>query len=367
MAVRYGLPPDVISTYQDSYHGWAIKRGRPAVAVCEDCHNAHNIGSALDPASSIHKSNVVRTCARCHPNANVKFAASYTHVLARGRRMVHDWIRIVYIWLIVVVLGAMGLHNFVIMARELREHLRRHRSRPAVERMNGNEVIQHSVLTVAFVILAVTGFALRFPDSWWVRILTDAGMTEKVRQFTHRACAVVLMGAALYHLLYLAFTERGRMLRRARLPRLCDVSEALANVAYYVGFRKERVAFARYDYTQKAEYWALIWGTGIMSLTGLVLWFPTLATSWLPAWVVRACEVVHFYEAILAAAAVVIWHFFFVIFLPRAYPMSWVWITGRMEKEEWEQQHGREADETGRMPRLLPGEQAGPGGDSADA
>ncbi|MFH0883166.1 MAG: hypothetical protein V2A56_09300, partial [bacterium] len=71
-----------------------------------------------------------------------------------------------------------------------------------------------------------------------------------------------------------------------------------------------------------------------------ILWFPDVVTHMLPAWVVRVGEVVHFYEAILAVSAIIIWHFFFVILLPREYPMSWIWITGRQPKEDWDAHHG---------------------------
>jgi len=45
---------------------------------------------------------------------------------------------------------------------------------------------------------------------------------------------------------------------------------------------------------------------------------------------VRVSEVIHFYEAILAVSAILVWHFFFVIVKPGTYPMSWIWLSGRM-------------------------------------
>jgi hypothetical protein len=39
--------------------------------------------------------------------------------------------------------------------------------------------------------------------------------------------------------------------------------------------------------------------------------------------------VVHFYEAVLATLAIVVWHFYFVIFDPLVYPMDTAWLTGR--------------------------------------
>ena len=340
MAARYGLPEDVVVSFLDSYHGWAVQRGGIAAAVCEDCHGKHNIRSRLDPESSIHPDNVVETCRRCHPNSNPQFAASYTHVLARNRRMVHDWVRIIYVWLIVVVLGAMALHNLIIYFHELRRDYRHKKGLQSVRRWNRAEIGQHMVLLITFVMLALTGFALRSPTTWWVDILSELGLNEERRRLTHRVMAFLMVAASFYHLYYMLFTKRGRSHLKALIPRWSDAKDAAANIGYHVGIRRRHPEFATYDYTQKLEYWALIWGTAIMSISGVVLMYPDVVTQWFPSWIVRVGEAVHYYEAILAVSAVVVWHFFFVILLPREYPMSWIWLTGRQPKEEWLAHHG---------------------------
>ncbi len=356
MAVRYGLPPEVVQSYVDSYHGWAIKRGGKAVAVCEDCHNTHDIRSRLDPKSSIHPDNVVATCGRCHANSNPRFAASYSHVLARDKKMIHDWVALVYWILIPLVLGGMLIHNLVIYVHDLKIHYQKTKREPAVKRMTTSEVWQHIILAVCFIMLGITGFALRFPESWWVDLLAAGGMTEELRRILHRVFAMILVATSFYHLFYLLFTGRGRLVGKAMFPKPKDALEALQNMMYYMGLRKKAPVFGMYDYTQKAEYWALIWGQIVMTITGFILMFPEVTTAFTPAWVVRVSETFHFYEAILAVSAIAIWHFFFVIFIPREYPMSWIWITGRMPKHQWEHHHGREPEETGKQPELLPGE-----------
>jgi hypothetical protein len=42
---------------------------------------------------------------------------------------------------------------------------------------------------------------------------------------------------------------------------------------------------------------------------------------------------VHFYEAVLATLAIVVWHFYSVIFDPDVYPMETAWMTGVSVKE----------------------------------
>ena len=62
----YDLPVDQLALYQTSEHGRALARGDQRVAVCSDCHGAHDILPPDDPSSSIHRINVPRTCGRCH-------------------------------------------------------------------------------------------------------------------------------------------------------------------------------------------------------------------------------------------------------------------------------------------------------------
>lgn len=76
-----------------------------------------------------------------------------------------------------------------------------------------------------------------------------------------------------------------------------------------------------------------------MGITGFILWFPTIVGNWAPTWLIKVSELIHFYEAILATLAIVVWHWFFVIFHPREYPMSLTWIDGKMTLETYRHHH----------------------------
>ena len=346
LIAKYGIPAGVVESYLDTYHGWAIARGSGIVASCTDCHNVHEIRARQDPASSIHPANVTETCGRCHPKSNPTFAQSYSHAGALKARGYHGIAKLVYLFLIGIVLGGMALHNFIVARYEMAKYLRHREAEPYVVRWSSAERMQHLVLLSSFIALAITGFALRFPTAWWVD-LVGLGGRETVRANLHRSFAVILTVVSVYHIVWVLVARRGRFALRSMAPRGSDLVEALQNMAFHLGWRKERPAFGAYDYTQKAEYWALVWGTWVMALTGFILWIPTLATNWLPAWTVRVAEVVHFYEAILAVSAIVIWHFFYVIFMPSEYPMSTIWLNGRMSAKEWKETHRREYLETG--------------------
>jgi cytochrome b subunit of formate dehydrogenase len=335
---KYGITGGVVESFLDSYHGWAIDRGSELVANCTDCHNIHEIRSVIDPESSIHPANVTATCGRCHEGSNPTFAQSYTHAGALKARGYHGWARLIYLYLIGVVLGGMAIHNLVVARHELRSYLRRRRNEPSILRWRSAERFQHLVLLLSFFGLAVTGFALRFPDAWWVRVL-GLGGNETIRANLHRVLACVMVAVFVYHAVWVIITRRGRSALGGLAPRASDVVHLFQNMGFHLGLRRERPAFELFDYTQKAEYWAVVWGTLIMGLTGFVLWFPTLVTGWLPAWVVRVSEVVHFYEAVLAVSAIIIWHLFYVVFLPSQYPMSTIWLNGRMPVDEFKEMH----------------------------
>jgi cytochrome b subunit of formate dehydrogenase len=253
----------------------------------------------------------------------------------------------------------MFLHNLLLYLHDLRRHYREQRHEPAVRRMSPFDVWLHVALLVTFLTLALTGFALRFPETWRAQLLSKIGLSEEARKILHRAMAVGLVVTSAVHLIQIAVTRRGRLFIRAMFPRFADVGDVVATLRHALGLRPKAPSYDAFDYTQKAEYWALIWGTIVMSLTGFVLWFPAIATRWVPAWAVRMCETIHFYEAILAVAAIFIWHFYFVVFKQGTDPMSWTWITGRMPLAEWQHHHGRAAADD-RSQELAPPADAAP-------
>lgn len=342
MVAKYGFQVEVIGSYLDSYHGWATRGGYVLAASCSDCHTSHMILPASDTASSIHSANLVGTCGTCHEGAGAEFALSYTHAATSyTTNPLNQLIRKTYLGLIAVLVGGMLLHNLVIMRHYLLRRRREARAAGAVLRLDRIQRAQHLVTIVSFLLLVVTGFALRFPEAWWVRQMSGLGMTEPVRSTLHRICGVLLVLVGISHILYVAIVKRGRAEFRAMIPGRQDIREFVASMRYYLRASPNRARFGRYNYAQKAEYWALIWGTVVMALTGFVLWFPTVAVKMLPPISVTISQTIHYYEAWLATLAIAVWHFFFVFFYPGEYPMSWTWLSGKMPKRVARRHHAR--------------------------
>jgi cytochrome b subunit of formate dehydrogenase len=180
---------------------------------------------------------------------------------------------------------------------------------------------------VSFVVLVYSGFALKYPESWWA-IMLQFGDNE-ARGLVHRVAAVGLMGACLFHFGHIAVSARARGQMAAFLPKVADFREFGHRIAYNLGRRESPPAPVRVGYVEKLEYWAALWGTAITAITGLILWFENWTLTYLPGWVPEAATVLHFLEAILATLAILIWHFYFVIYDPAVYPMDMTWLTGK--------------------------------------
>ena len=344
---KYGMPTQRLSSYDDSYHGMAIKAGSRNSASCISCHNAHDILPSSNPKSSIHEDNLTKTCGRCHFNATANFAKSYTHQInvsgpqKSNVRKANDIISTIYIIFIILVIGGMMIHNAIIFIKHVRDRYHEQKEKKFVIRFSRSEILQHLRLTISFTVLVITGFALRFPDSWWVNLLSYFGMTEIVRAIIHRAASVLFVYTIIQHMGYLFFTRRGKQYFKDMIPNITDFQELVHTMKYYLGIVNEEPRYGRFDYTQKAEYWALVWGGFIMCFTGFILWFPAYFTGFMPAWVVKISETVHYYEAWLATLAIFFFHFFMVIGHPEEYPMNISFITGKLSEDIAKQRYPR--------------------------
>jgi formate dehydrogenase gamma subunit len=343
---KYNLPPDRVRTFFDSYHGLAAQYGSTLAANCASCHGVHRILPSSDPASTINKANLAVTCGKCHPGATDKFAQSKIHVDSASARAgdgmgerINWWVRRIYLALIVGTIGLMLAHNGLLFARKVAARYRA--AELSVLRMNFSERVQHFTLAVSFMVLAVTGFALKFPDSWVAKML---GSNEMFRRWTHRIAGVVLLAAGVYHLWYILATKEGRQLVKGLLPATKDLGDLADNARYLGGLTREKARIGRFGYAEKMEYWAVIWGTIIMGVTGLMIWFKMDVTRFLPRWAVDVALTIHYYEAILACLAIVVWHFYHVIFDPDVYPLNWACWNGKVSKHWQEEEHPLERD-----------------------
>ncbi len=330
---KFGLPTNRIKSFQDSYHGLAGKAGDLKVANCASCHGWHDVLPSNDPNSSVNEKNLTQTCGKCHAGIQTNFIKGKIHGGKTAEQPVLiRWVKLFYLILIPLLIGGMLFHNFADYIRKaffssgLDAGVPPHEV--SVLRMNLNERIQHGFLLTAFITLAYSGFALKHPDHWWALPFQLAG-GEMLRKGIHRWTALAFVITALMHFAYMVGTRRGRFILRHRLlPKIRDVFDPFNHLLYNLGWSKSKPNLHYPSYIEKMEYWALLWGSIIMVLTGGLLVFNNITLKYLPMWVNELATLVHYYEAILACLSILVWHFYWTIFDPDVYPMNKSWLTG---------------------------------------
>ena len=342
---KYGISSGRLTSFIDSFHGLKTKAGDYRVANCASCHGVHRILPSTDPTSSIHPDNLQQTCGECHPGISSALASTAIHgVGGQGlRTKAADIVKVVYVVAIVFIIGLMAIHWLIDLIRQIVLVMKK----PQVRRMRIGELWQHHLLMVSFIVLVITGFALRFDESWLTKLLFGWERGFELRGLIHRISAVVMIFVTVWHFFYL-FTRRGRTFLREMMPKFYDFRDFVQRILFNLGLSKKTPRFKQFSYIEKAEYWALIWGTAVMILSGILLWFDNFFVRFLPKGVLDVALVIHYYEAILATLAIVIWHFYSTIFNPHVYPMNPSWITGKMPRDMFEHEHPEvEAEEIG--------------------
>ncbi|MBM3153626.1 MAG: hypothetical protein FJZ96_15725 [Chloroflexi bacterium] len=195
--------------------------------------------------------------------------------------------------------------------------------------------IEHLVMLLTFTTLGLTGLPQKFPLSGISLFLVDLlGGIETVRAIHHTA-AIVMMFGAIYHLLMMGYMIFVRRVRMTMLPTLQDVKDGWQALLYNIGLSKTYPQMGRYTFEEKMEYWAFVWGTVIMGLSGFMMWNPVTTARFLPGEVIPAAKAAHGGEALLAALAIIIWHMYGV-HIKRFNKAMW---TGRQTEAEMLHEH----------------------------
>ncbi len=332
---RFNMPRDTLVSYESSFHGLALKSGRETVANCASCHGVHNIFPPDDPRSTINPKNLPKTCGKCHAGAGRSVTLSRVHwVEGQQEPKAVQWVRVGYAIVIPLVIGLMLLNvggdwlRKMVLLRFRPGHTPVLRPRMSRFRMPRSERLQHALLMITFTVLAWSGFALVYPDQWWSRPLSMWETDWPVRGTVHRIAAGAFVALCLLHVFELMVNRESRRRWKTVLPRHRDIPEAVGMFAYNVGLRSFPPMIWPQSWIAKMEYWALVWGAFIMSVTGSLLWANTFFLHWLSKQWFDVATAIHFYEALLATLAIVVWHFYYVMFDPEVYPMNPAWLTG---------------------------------------
>lgn len=216
------------------------------------------------------------------------------------------------------------------------------------------ERIEHFILILSFTTLGVTGLVQKFALAAVSQaIIAGLGGIETTRIIHHIAAAVFLM-EAVYHFGAMGYKLLVQNKKATMMPGIKDGVDAVDWVKHNLGISDKAPKMPRYNFMEKMEYLALIWGLVVMALTGLMLWNPIFVTRYLPGVWIPAAKAAHGGEALLAVLAIIIWHFYNV----HIKHWNWAMFKGTMSHEEMVEEHGEELDEiqSGRLPGPPPAE-----------
>ena len=195
--------------------------------------------------------------------------------------------------------------------------------------------IEHLTMLLSFTALGLTGLVQKFafnPTSQF--LMGILGGIDQVRGIHHVAAIVLILGS-VYHLVLLGYNLYVLRMRMTMLPVIKDALDALYALLYNIGLRKTRPQMGRFTFEEKAEYWAFVWGTVVMAVTGFIMWNPITAAKLMPGEIIPAAKAAHGGEAVLAVLAIILWHMYgvHIKFFNKA-----MW-TGKLTEKEMLHEH----------------------------
>lgn len=359
---------DPVASFVRSFHGKAALLGDQATANCIDCHvrpdqNAHLMLGPDQPASAVHVSRIANSCrsTECHPGADKSIAATAMHLDLPTARGTIDYviaaafILITFIsfapsaLIVLLELGQLvvGRHwHGAAALRQLAEEVAAHpQGRRRLARFSFVQRIQHWVLGILFVLLAITGFPMKFPEAAWAeQTIRALGGLEIARLIHHWAGLGLVVGFGV-HLVHIAWMTIRRAASRDEHGKHVGIWNAVLGLpmviqpsdfgrvgglfAYLFGLRKDRPIFGRFSASEKFEYFGVLWGSTLLGITGLMLWGEQITSYFLGGRVFNIASIIHTYEAFLAIIHVGILHMFNVILAPAVFPLSPAVLSGR--------------------------------------
>ncbi len=213
-------------------------------------------------------------------------------------------------------------------------------------RFNLIERIQHIILFVALIMLLLTGLSLSYYDSWFGRFMIDIEGGLESRGNLHYFFAFVLMALGVFHAFYVTFSDKGQSEIAHMKYTKKDFRNMLISFRYNFGMGKATPYYGRYNLSQKFQYWGVIFGSVIMITTGIILLLKVWKIAMLfPKWLWDITNLVHSFEGMMIFLVLFLWHIYDVHLSPGVFPMSRVWLTGKISEEELKKEHPEEYDE----------------------
>ncbi|NIQ97187.1 MAG: cytochrome C, partial [Desulfuromonadales bacterium] len=287
MMERNAVIPTAVETYLESYHGKGYDLGLPDNnAGCADCHTAHEVLPMEDPASTVHATNLQKTCQECHAKATEFFSMYYAH----GDHADSENYPILY-WtfmgmssLLIGTFAVFWIHSLLWMFRGFVENREKkialaegkahiHPDADAhklYSRFRMRHILLHVTVIISFLGLSLTGLPLKFSDQAWAQTLMSFYGGVHYAGLIHRGCAILtfyyFIGAVWMSIDFLFIRKdiKGHFLQKlfgpdSLIPNLRDIRDVAGMVKWFF-FKGPKPTFERWTYWEKFDFLAVFWG-----------------------------------------------------------------------------------------------------------
>ena len=212
-----------------------------------------------------------------------------------------------------------------------------------IVRFNLIERIQHIILFVTLIMLLLTGLSLTYYNSGFGKFMIELEGGLQGRGNLHNFFAFVLMVLAVFHAFYITFSSKGQNEIAKIKYRKSDFKDMFQSFKYNFGIVKTGPEYGRYNLSQKFQYWGVVAGSAIMIVTGLILLLKVWNIAMIvPKWLWDITILVHSFEGMMIFLVLFLWHIYDVHLSPGVFPMSKIWLTGKISRKELKEEHPQE-------------------------
>lgn len=224
--------------------------------------------------------------------------------------------------------------------------------RQELPRLSRENRIQHFCVFTSVILLALTGFPIKFHDAPWAIHLNHVLGGMPVTRVIHRFAGILFFGTFVVHVIILlnriirikGLKEKFNYLNM--IPDMKDLEDLIQDAKYWFFIAETKAPKRKFDYAGKFEYLAIYWGCPLVFFTGIFMWFKEFFYSLtlpligsVPPWLLNVARIAHGGEAVLAVIVVIVVHWYVVHWGADVFPARWTWLTGTMPKELLEEEH----------------------------